>query len=74
MPVIGDLLDEADETFTRGAYLSPVNATIADAQGVGTITDDDAGAIRTVNDVGVTEGNSGTVTATFTVSLSAAAA
>ena len=40
---------------------SPANATIADAQGVGTITNDDpATPSITINDVMVTEGNSGT--------------
>ena len=37
-----------------------------------TITDDDATPTLSVNDVSVTEGNSGTTNATFTVSLSAA--
>ena len=41
VPVNGDVLDEADETFFVNLS-SPVNATIADGQGVGTITDDDA--------------------------------
>ena len=50
----------------------PVNATIADGIGVGTITDDDAAPTLSINDVTVTEGNTGTVNATFTVTLSAA--
>ena len=45
---------------------------IADPQGVATITDDDAPPTLSVNDVAVTEGNAGTTTATFTVSLPAA--
>ena len=44
---------------------------IGDPQGVGTITDDDPPPTLSVNDVSVTEGNAGTTTATFTVSLSA---
>jgi hypothetical protein len=38
--VQGDTLDEADETFAVNLS-GPTNATIADGQGVGTITDDD---------------------------------
>ncbi len=65
---IGDTLDEVDETFTAN-LADPVNATIADGEGLGTITDDDAPPTISVGDVTVTEGNSGTVNATYTVSL-----
>ena len=69
--VNGDVLDEADEGF--GITLSnDVNATIADGSGIGTITDDDAAPALSVNDVVLpAEGNVGTTTATFTVTLSA---
>ena len=50
---------------------NPTNATIADAQALGTITDDDAMPALSVNDATVTEGDAGNVTATFTVSLDA---
>lgn len=71
-PVIvrGDALDEINETYlvTLSAPISPPsNATISDPQGVGTITDDDAAPALSVNDVTVTEGDVGSVTATFTV-------
>ena len=66
VPVDGDLLDESDETFTVG-LANALNATIADASGLGTITDDDALPALSVDDVTVTEGDSGTVDATFTV-------
>ena len=46
---------------------SPANATIADATGAGTITDDDPPVSIQIDDIGVTEGDSGTATATFTV-------
>ena len=69
--VNGDLLDEIDETFTLNLS-SAVSATIADPQGVGTITDDDGTPSLSVNDVTVTEGNGSSVNAVFTVSLSAA--
>ena len=66
-----DTLDEIDETFF--ANLSdPVNATIADGQGIGTITDDDNAPSITIGDVSVAEGNSGTANAIFTATLSAA--
>ena len=38
--VLADTLDEPDETFTVN-LTAPVNATIGDGQGVGTILDDD---------------------------------
>ena len=66
--VNGDLLDEANETFTLNLS-NPSNATIADGQGVGTITDNDPLPTVSVNDVTVTEGNGGTVNATFTLTL-----
>jgi LmbE family N-acetylglucosaminyl deacetylase len=69
--VAGDTRDEANETFVVNLS-SPVNATIADAQGVGTINDNDATPSLRVNNVTVTEGNTGSLNATFTVTLSAA--
>ena len=71
VPVVGDLLNEANETFT--VTLSGASgATIADAVGVGTIVNDDPVPTLSIDNVSVTEGNAGTTTATFTVSLSAA--
>nr|WP_242081595.1 putative Ig domain-containing protein [Xanthomonas indica] len=69
--VVGDTLNEPDETF----FVNVTNvsgATVADGQGQGTIVNDDAAPALSVGDVSVTEGNSGTTTATFPVSLSAA--
>ena len=75
VPVVGDTLDEANETFFVN-LTNPANATIAgapsgSARGVGTITDNDAAPTIRVNDVTVSEGNASTANATFTVSLSA---
>jgi hypothetical protein len=70
VPVLGDVLDEANETFTV-LLSNPINVTVADASGLGTISDDDARPALRVNDVTVTEGHSGIVEATFTVTLSA---
>ncbi|MBI2391069.1 MAG: hypothetical protein HYV09_15865 [Deltaproteobacteria bacterium] len=67
----GDALDENDETF-KVTLSSPTEATIAKAEGTGTITDDDAQPTLSIDDVSVSEGNSGTATAKFTVTLSAA--
>ena len=69
--VNGDTLDEAAETF-RLNLSNATNATLADPQGTGTIADDDPLVALSVNDASVLEGNSGTVSATFTVSLSLA--
>ena len=49
-----------------------VNANIADATGVGTITDDDALPALTIADVTVAEGDTGTTDAVFAVTLSPA--
>src|SRR5262249_32279288 len=68
--VIGDTLSEANETF-RLNLSGATGATVARAQGTGTIIDDDSLPTLSVNDVSVTEGNSGMTPATFTVSLSA---
>ena len=71
MTVNGDLVVEPDETF----FVNVTNAsgaTITDGQGIGTIQNDDLPTLS-INDVSANEGNSGTTTFTFTVSLSAAA-
>jgi Zn-dependent metalloprotease/disulfide oxidoreductase YuzD len=70
--VNGDAVAEPNETFFVNLS-NPVNATIADIQGQGTILDDEASLPAiSINDVSVTEGTGGTVNAVFTVSLSAA--
>ena len=67
-----DSLDEVDESLSLNLTLpAGSSATIADAQGAGTITDDDGPTIS-VNDVTVAEGDAGTTAATFSVTLSAA--
>ena len=64
-------MDENDETYYVNLS-GAVNATIADNQGIGTITDDDAPPTISVNDPSVLEGDAGTVNLVFTVTLSAA--
>lgn len=66
--IAGDLVFEGDETFAV-TLAAPVNADLGDANGVGTITDDDLSPALSVDDVTVVEGAGGTTTATFTVSL-----
>src|SRR6476660_2540917 len=66
--VNGDTVDEAQETLFLD--ISNVqNATVSSSRGTGFIVDDDGPTIS-INDVSITEGNSGTKTATFTLSLS----
>ena len=67
--VKGDNTDEINETLLVNLS-NPTNATIATAQGVGTILDDD-GPSMSIDSVSVTEGNTGFVNAVFTVTLSA---
>jgi CSLREA domain-containing protein len=67
--VVGDVVHEGNETFTVDLS-NPSNATINDAQGVGTITDDDPQPTVSIGDASATEGNAGTTQATFSVSLS----
>ncbi len=47
IPVFGDTTVEADETFVM-RLVTPTNATLADAQADGTILDDDAAALSTI--------------------------
>ncbi len=68
--VVGDTVTEISETFSLN-LTNPVNATVSDAAGLGTITDNNNVSI-TIANVTVTEGNWGTVNAVFNVSLSAA--
>jgi hypothetical protein len=75
--VLGDALDEPDETLTVGLS-NPGNATIADAIATVTILDDDAPppvvVVPAISIADVTvnpEGDSGTTPAAFAVTLSA---
>lgn len=71
VPILGDTVDEANEIF-RVNLSAPTNATLGKSSGIGTITDDDAAPLVSINDVSVTEGNSGSVNATFSITLNAA--
>lgn len=68
--VNGDTAVEPDETF----FVNVTNvsgATVVDSQGVGTILNDDTPSLS-INDVTLSEGNGGTTTFSFTVTLSPA--
>jgi hypothetical protein len=72
--VLGDTTTEPNETFTVGLS-GAANASISQGQGTGTIVNDDGTppATLSINSRSVAEGNSGTTTAVFTVSLSSPA-
>jgi len=71
VPVNGDTTYEGDETFIVKLN-NPVDATISDGQGTGTIQNDDVPPSAWIDDVTITEPASGSANAVFTVSLSAA--
>jgi hypothetical protein len=66
--VLGDNIDEISETYFVNLS-NPTNATIATAQGTGTISDDD-GPTVSISNASVTEGNLGLTNLNFTVTLS----
>ena len=69
--VNGDVELEFDEMFTV-ELTNSVNATVSDGSGTGTIVDDEAAPVVSVSDATVTEGDAGTSTLGFTVTLSRA--
>ncbi len=71
VPILGDTLVEPDETFSLNLSNPSSGNLIADAQGIGTIVNDDPKL--SIANAAIAEGNSGTSTMTFTVSLSGAA-
>ena len=66
----GTRADEDDRQFQVSLSAPSSNATLGDASGVGTITDDDDPPTLSLGDATVTEGHSGTVQAELTVQLS----
>ncbi len=73
--VTGDNLVELDETFEvnlSGAQVDGNAVLIADAQGIGTIINDDVASIS-IDDVSQVEADAGIVTYTFTISSNATA-
>ena len=68
--IIGDNLNEADETFAVQLY-APVNSFIGRPTAIGTILNDDATPGISVRDASLVEGNSGTNNMSFQVVLQA---
>ena len=71
VPIAGDTVNEPNETFFVNLTNS-LNASIADAQGLGTITNDDAAPTLAIQpSASIVEGNVGTSAVNLQVSLSA---
>jgi hypothetical protein len=66
--VNGDTVREPDETLTLDLS-NPVHAVLSDGQGLGTITNDDPLPAVSIGDVSQLEGNAGTSTMSFDVTL-----
>ncbi len=66
--IVGDNLKEGNETYTV-TLANPINASLGDSSGTGTIQDDDVPSLS-INDAIAEEGDSGTTTLFFTVLLS----
>jgi len=64
-----ETLQEPDETLVLSLTNASTNATIARPQATATIVDDDGTPALLVSDASVVEGNAGTVTASFLVTL-----
>jgi Calx-beta domain-containing protein len=69
--VLGDTLDEFDESFAL-ALGTPVGATASDPEGIGSIVDDDPLPSVSLGDVTIVEGDAGASQAQFAISLTPA--
>ena len=70
VPIVGDLLREGMETFLVKLANPSVGVTIAKSAGIGTILDNGDPAVTvSVGDVSIAEGNGGTTTYSFQVSV-----
>lgn len=65
----GDAFFENNETFSV-TLSAATNAAISDGTGLGTITNDDAAPTLAIDDVSITEGNTGTQVLNYTVTRS----
>lgn len=70
--ILGDTAVEGNENFSL-ALTAITNSSTSSTSNLGTITDNDSSITISVNDLSVTEGNSGNSNANFTVNLSAPA-
>jgi uncharacterized protein (TIGR03437 family) len=69
VPIIGDQTFEPDETFTIN-LTSSLNAFILNGQALGTILNDDPIPSLTISDASITEGDAGTKSLGFNITLS----
>ena len=69
IPIIGETLDENTETFYV-LLSSPVNATIGTGRGTCTIFNDDTPSAISIDDLGISEGQSGQKIASLRLNLS----
>jgi hypothetical protein len=74
VPIKGDTLHEYNETFALRVVAHGPGIAVADGEGIGMITNDDAAPIVSVNDVSKAEGTGGLTPFTFTAKLSAPSA
>lgn len=70
VPIVGDTLDEDNENFYV-LLSSPVNASLSQGRGIGTIIDNDSAPSIHINDISISEGNGGQRTAVLFMQLSA---
>jgi hypothetical protein len=71
IPVLGNLVQDGNRTLSL-RLSNPVKATLSDGTATGTIVDNDSPPVLSIANTSVTEGNSGTATASVTVTLSKA--
>jgi hypothetical protein len=69
LAVLGDIVDEANETF-QVTLSAPGGATIGDGQATVTITDDDPQPVLRLSDCAVAEGTGGSSTCSMSATLS----
>ncbi|HWU53393.1 MAG TPA: Calx-beta domain-containing protein, partial [Tahibacter sp.] len=67
--VNGDAKVEPNETFLVNLSGAPAGTQIADAQGLGTITNDDSYPVLSIGNASVVEGHSGTIPLNFPLTL-----
>ena len=73
VPFLGDSTFETDEDLTLDLS-DEDNVTIGDGQGLATIVNDDAAPVLSIDDVTVTEGDTGSTVATLTITKSGSTA